>query len=251
VADEIEPAPAGALGLNRNKGGRRRVFLVVDHYLCRRVMSNRSADAPEHSAVRSSGVRAPQRLPFDQVTITLHWITLLLVLAMVGTGLLYGPMEERPWAPSLLWAHRSLGVTVWMVTVVRLSWRLTGARMPEFPTSMTRLHRFAVRSSEYGLYVILLTQPITGLAQTVSHGAPFELLAWTVPSLVSKHLGYVVLFYAVHKLSAWALIGLVSLHASAALFHHFIRRDDVLETMAPILRRKRELDPAAPEIELQ
>ncbi|MDB6014856.1 MAG: hypothetical protein JWL65_7106, partial [Gammaproteobacteria bacterium] len=53
------------------------------------------------------------------------------------------------------------------------------------------------------------------------------------------HFGYVVLFYAVHKLGAWCLIGLVSLHASAALFHHFVRRDDVLETMAPILRRKR------------
>jgi superoxide oxidase len=213
-------------------------------------MSNKSADTPEHSAVRPSGVLAPQRPPFDTATITLHWITLLLVLAMVGTGLLYGPMEERPWAPSLLWAHRSLGVTVWMVTVVRLSWRLKGARIPGFTPSMTRLHRVAVRSSEYGLYVLLLTQPITGLAQTVSHGAPFELLAWTVPSLVSKHFGYVVLFYAVHKLGAWALIGLVSLHASAALFHHFIRRDDVLETMAPILRRKRELDPAATAIDV-
>jgi cytochrome b561 len=214
-------------------------------------MSNKSAGFPEHSAARQSDVLELARPPFDTITITLHWITLLFVSAMVATGLLYGRMEERPWAPSLLWAHRSLGVTVWMVTVVRLSWRLKGARIPEFPTSMTRLHRFAVRSSECGLYVILLTQPITGLAQTVSHGAPFELLAWTVPSLVSKHFGYVVLFYAVHKLGAWALIGLVSLHASAALFHHFIRRDDVLETMAPILRRKRELDPATPGIDVR
>jgi superoxide oxidase len=212
-------------------------------------MSNKSVGFPEHSAARQSDVLALTRPRFDTVTITLHWITLLLVLAMIGTGLLYGPMEDRPWAPPLLWAHRSMGVIIWMITVVRLSWRLTGARFPEFPTSMTRLHRFAVRLSEYGLYVLLLTQPLTGLAQTVSRGEPFELLAWTVPSVVSKHFGYVVLFYAVHKLGAWCLIGLVSLHASAALFHHFIRRDDILETMAPILRRKRELDPAATTID--
>jgi cytochrome b561 len=212
-------------------------------------MSNKSGGFPEHSAARQSDVLALARPRFDTVTITLHWITLLLVLAMIGTGLLYGLMEDRPWAPPLLWAHRSMGVIVWMITVVRLSWRLTGARFPEFPTSMTRLHRFAVRLSEYGLYVLLLTQPLTGLAQTVSRGEPFELLAWTVPSVVSKHFGYVVLFYAVHKLGAWCLIGLVSLHASAALFHHFIRRDDILETMAPILRRKRELDPAATTID--
>ena len=193
----------------------------------------------EHSAARQSDVLELARPSFDTATITLHWISLLLVLAMIGTGLLYGRMEHQPWAPPLLWAHRSLGVIIWAITVVRLCWRLKGARFPGFPTSMTRLHRFAVRSSEYGLYVLLLTQPLTGLAQTLARGDPFELLAWTVPSVVSKHFGYVVLFYAIHKLGAWCLIGLVSLHASAALFHHFIRRDDVLETMAPILRRKR------------
>jgi superoxide oxidase len=208
-------------------------------------MSNESATAPEHSAARPYDVLELARPPFDTITITLHWITLLLVLAMVGTGLLYSPMEERPWAPSLLWAHRSLGVIIWMITVVRLWWRLTGARFPEFPISMTRLHRVAARLSEYGLYTLLLTQPVSGLVQTVARGGAFELLAWTIPPVVPKHFGYVVLFYAVHKLGAWCLIGLVSLHACAALFHHFIRRDDVLETMAPILRRDREHDPAA------
>ena len=201
-------------------------------------MSNKSVEFPEYSAARQSDVLELSRPSFDTVTITLHWISLLLVLVMMGTGLLYGRMENRPWAPPLLWAHSSLGVIMWAITAVRISWRLKGARIPGFPTSMTRLHRFAARLGEYGLYVLLLTQPVTGLAQTLSRGAPFELLAWTVPSIVSKHFGYVVLFYAVHKLGAWCLIGLVSLHASAALFHHFIRRDDVLVTMAPILRRR-------------
>jgi len=206
---------------------------------------------PKHSAVRQSDDLEPARPSFDTVTVTLHWISLLLVLAMTGTGLLYGRMENRPLAPSLLWAHRSLGVIIWAITVVRLAWHLKGARIPGFPTSMTRLHQFAARLSEYGLYVLLLTQPVTGLAQTIARGAPFELLAWTVPSIVSKHFGYVVLFYAVHKLGAWCLIGLVSLHASAALFHHFIRRDGVLETMSPILRRKRELDQAATSVDVR
>jgi superoxide oxidase len=191
---------------------------------------------PERTAARQSDIPEPSRPSFDTVTITVHWISLLLVLAMIGTGLLYGLVENRPWAPPLLWVHRSLGVILWAITVVRLAWRLTRARIPGFPTSMTRLQRLAARASEYGLYGLLLTQPVTGLAQTLWRGAPFELLAWTVPSLASKHFGYVVLFYAVHKVGAWCLIGLVSLHAAAALFHHFVRRDDVLEAMAPILR---------------
>jgi superoxide oxidase len=214
-------------------------------------MSNKSVGFPEHSVALQSDVPEPARPSFDTVTITLHWISLLLVLAMICTGVLCGGIENRPWAPPLLWAHRSLGVIIWAITVVRLSWRLKAARIPGLPASVTRLHRFAARLSESGLYVLLLTQPVTGLAQTISRGAPFELLAWTVPSIVPRHFGYVVLFYALHKLGAWCLIGLVSLHASAALFHHFIRRDDVLETMAPILRRKRELDPAATSVDVR
>jgi len=120
---------------------------------------------------------------------------------------------------------------------LRLSWRVTGARFPAFPASMTSIQRVAARLSEYALYALLLIQPATGLAQTLLRGRPFELFGWSVPAVLPKHLGYARLFHGVHELGAWCLIGLVSLHAAAALFHHFVRRDDVLEAMAPVLRR--------------
>jgi len=203
-------------------------------------MCNEPAGTWEHSATQPANAPEPARPPFDRTTVTLHWLSVLLVLSIVGTGLLYVEVQERSWAPSLLWAHRSFGLIVWIMTLVRLTWRLTGARFPGFPSSMTRLHRLAVRSSEYGLYALLLIQPLSGLAQTVLRGRPFELLAWTVPPVSGEHLGYALLFHGVHELGAWCLIGLVSLHAAAALFHHLIRHDDVLEAMAPILRRKRK-----------
>ena len=55
-------------------------------------MSNKPSGVPEHSAARRPNVLEPARPSFDTVTITLHWISLLLVLAMMGTGLPYGPM---------------------------------------------------------------------------------------------------------------------------------------------------------------
>jgi cytochrome b561 len=103
---------------------------------------------------------------------------------------------------------------------------------------MTRLHRLAARVSEYGLYALLLLQPATGLAQTVLRGRSFGLLAWSIPPLSSVHLGYARLFEGFHVVGAWCLIALVSLHAAAALFHHFVRHDHVLESMAPFLGRK-------------
>jgi superoxide oxidase len=181
---------------------------------------------------------ARARPPFDTLTITFHWTTVLIVLTLLGSGLLYGQVEERSWAPPLLQVHRSLGVTIWTLTLFRLLWRATGARFPAFPASMTPLHQLGARLSEYGLYALLLIQPATGLAQTILRGRPFELFAWAIPPLVARDLGLVGIFRAAHEIGAWCLFALAGLHAAAALVHHFILRDDVLEAMAPAFRRR-------------
>jgi superoxide oxidase len=186
------------------------------------------------------GVAPPARVrpPFDPVTITLHWVTLLIVLTLLGSGLLHGQVEHLSWAAPLLRVHRSLGVTMWTLTVFRLWWRFTGARFPAFPASMSPLHRLGARLSEYGLYSLLLIQPATGLAQTILLGRPFGLFAWTIPRLIAKDVVLAGIYHEVHEIGAWCVIALAGLHAAAALMHHFILRDDVLETMAPVLRRR-------------
>ena len=188
---------------------------------------------------------ARARPPFDTLTITFHWTTVLIVLTLFGSGLLYSQVEERSWAPPLLQVHRSLGVTIWTLTVFRLLWRVTGARFPAFPASMTPVHQLGARLSEYALYALLLIQPATGLAQTILRGRPFEVFAWTIPPLVTRDVGLVGIFRAAHEIGAWCLFALVGLHAAAALVHHFILRDDVLEAMAPAFRRIGTPDPVA------
>ena len=200
-----------------------------------------SADIRSLITTNLADVAPPARArpPFDTLTITLHWTTALIVLGLFGSGLLYGAVEERSWAPTLLRVHRSLGVAIWTVTVFRLLWRVTGARFPAFPASMTTLHQLVARLSEYGLYALLLIQPATGLAQTIWRGRAFEVFAWSVPPLVARDATLVGLFGAAHEIGAWLLFALAGLHAAAALVHHFIWRDDVLEAMAPALRRRR------------
>jgi cytochrome b561 len=178
------------------------------------------------------------RPPFDAFTITLHWITVFIVLTLLVSGLLHAQVEERYWAAPLLRVHRSLGVTIWILTVIRLGWRFTGAKFPEFPSSMTPMHRLGARLSEYTLYALLLLQPVTGVAQSMWRGRPFEVFAWNIPPFVSKDLALVGTFHLAHEIGAWCVIGLVALHATAALVHHFILRDDVLEAMAPVFRHR-------------
>jgi superoxide oxidase len=129
-------------------------------------------------------------------------------------------------------------VPIWALTAFRLGWRLTRASMPEFPVSMTASQRLIVRLSEYSLYALLLLQPVTGLCQTLLEGRPFEVFGWQAPAILAEDLRLAGVFHETHELGAWCLIALVSVHALAALIHHFILRDDVLETMAPVLRRR-------------
>jgi cytochrome b561 len=178
-----------------------------------------------------------RRPPFDNVTMALHWSTVLLVLAQFVTAWLHGLAEARQsdFTEILIWMHRSLGATVWMLSMGRLAWRVSAARLPPFPEMMTRLHRAVVKSSEWALYALLLGQPVTGMLTTLFAGRPFELFLWEFSPPLSRNEPLANVFHAVHGLGGWALAVVALGHAAAALFHHFVLRDDVLACMAPVV----------------
>jgi cytochrome b561 len=180
-----------------------------------------------------------RRPSFDGLTIGLHWATVLLVLVLFASAWLHALAEAREsdFTPALLQIHRSFGVTIWAVTALRLAWRLTNASMPPFPAQMTKLHRTTVKLSEYGLYALLLLQPATGLFTTLFGGRPFALFLWQFSALMPRNDMLRAAFHLSHELGAWALAALTVSHAAAALFHHFVLRDDVLECMAPAMQR--------------
>jgi len=180
-----------------------------------------------------------RRLSFDGITIGLHWATVALLLVLSGSAWLHAVAEARQsdFALFMLQIHRSFGVTIWIVTALRLAWRLTNASRPPFPTQMTRLHRATVKLSECGLYALLLGQPATGLLTTLLGGRPFALFMWQFSPLMPRDEMLRAAFHLSHELGAWALAALAVSHAAAALFHHFVLRDDVLECMAPVMQR--------------
>src|SRR6476660_3987847 len=163
-----------------------------------------------------------RRPPFDRLRIGLHWGTALLVLALFASAWLHAltEVQQSNFTPVLLQIHRSCGVIIWVVTAVRLAWRLTHASLPPFPTQMTKLHRATVKLTEYGLYALLLGQPATGLLATLFGGHPFALYLWQFPALMPRDLTLQAAFHFWHELGAWAFACLVMGHAAAALFHH-------------------------------
>jgi cytochrome b561 len=77
-----------------------------------------------------------------------------------------------------------------------------------------KLRQWIAKANEYGLYVLLFVQPITGLGDAVFHGRPFTLFIWQVPSLLAPDAAIRDLFQEAHELGAKALLALIGLHAA-------------------------------------
>jgi superoxide oxidase len=178
---------------------------------------------------------------FDVLTIGLHWATVSLIAGLFASAwlLLAGDREH---AAMLLTVHRSLGVVAWAVAITRLGWRFSYAYLPPFPQNMSKIQQRLAKASEYGLYGLLLFQPLTGLAQSLARGRNFTLFAWQVPSVMAGNKPLTALFHQIHALSAWVLLVLIGLHILAALFHRFVLRDEVLQSMLPWRQATRAAD---------
>ena len=182
----------------------------------------------------------PELRVFDPVIRFLHWLTLFLVATVfvLAFSVRFAASSEE--ARTLVQMHRSFGVTVWIVTLGRLVWRQF-SRFPDWPADMPQAMRFAAHWSEYALYALLLTQPILGLLQTNAHGDRVDLfLLGQLPALIGQNRPLANQLLRVHETVGLLLLGLIALHASAALHHHFWRRDDTLEAMLPQTMRRRD-----------
>jgi cytochrome b561 len=187
--------------------------------------------------LRSDG--DPELRVFDPAIRILHWLTLFLVVAIFVLAFSIDFASSREEAVALVQLHRSFGVTVWVVTLGRIVWRQF-ARFPNWPADMPQAMRFAAQWSEYALYGLMLTQPILGLLWTNAYGDRLNLFfLGQLPALIgrdplARQLG------EAHAAVGFLLLGMIALHAAAALYHHFWRRDDTLRAMLPRGRRRRD-----------
>jgi cytochrome b561 len=167
---------------------------------------------------------------FDRVSMALHWATVLLIVFQLVTAFL---PHEGPGARDLLMLHRSAGVLTLAVVLARLGWCAAFAHAPPLPRRMTVLQRSLARANEYSLYLMLLVQPASGLADGLFHGRPVVLFGLRVPALMPTNKPLFHLSGEVHERGAWLLMVLIGVHVGAAVFHGLVLRDGVVERMLP------------------
>jgi len=186
----------------------------------------------------------PER--WGPITQSFHWLIAAALVFMVSWGLW---MTDLPVGVHKLKAyalHKSVGLTILAVASLRLLWRL-GEGRPQLPP-MPTWQRRAAHAIHVLLYLLLFALPFTGWLYNSLAGFPlrwFGLLH--VPSLHSADEALKPLVRDLHEALAWVLVAAVSLHAAAALKHHFIDRDHTLALMLPGLKRRaRSQDPGGP-----
>jgi len=170
---------------------------------------------------------------YGMVAMTLHWTVAALIVFAVVLALYMGGLDRGNTKDLILGIHKSVGLTILLLTCGRGVWRLTHPA-PPLPHTMPILQRHLAHATHALLYVIAVAMPITGYIAVAARGRETSFLGLLpVPILVPLDRALAHNAESIHVYSQYALYALVAGHVGAALYHHFVTRDDILRRMWP------------------
>ncbi len=181
---------------------------------------------------------------YTKVAITLHWLIALSIIGLLVVGLLMTQRDLLPQAVQFkaYQLHKSFGLSVLVLSVIRLGWRL-GHKPPALPPDMPAWEVFAAKATHWAFYFLMFALPLSGwaLVSTSSFSFPtmwFGLFEWPHLPIGTEDTKEQINSIASgsHEIMAYLMIVLLGGHVGAALKHHFWNRDDVLTHMVPILK---------------
>lgn len=181
---------------------------------------------------------ASPRQRYDAFSMTLHWITALSVIFLFASAHIWAQLEKgTPLRKGLQAWHISFGILLALVMIVRPLWRIYSQRHSQLavtPAENSVAMRVMAHAVHGALYLLLFLQVALGFMFRWSQQEPFQFFGlFNIPLIyVDPALRHTL--GGLHNNVAWALIVLAGAHALAALFHHYVMRDNVLRRMLPL-----------------
>jgi cytochrome b561 len=163
----------------------------------------------------------------------LHWLVAICVLTTAPVAIAMVRVTPGPTQDALYNFHKSLGVLILVLMILRLINRLVVGAPPPEPDIEPWQKK--VSSAVHGLlYVLLLAMPIVGWIANSAYGAPTPFFGlFTLPKLVADNKDLATTLFTLHRWVGFLVILLVVVHIGGALYHYFARRDQVLQRMLP------------------
>lgn len=174
---------------------------------------------------------------YTRTAIILHWLTALLIVVLFPLGAYMADLALSPLKLRLISYHKWLGVTIFLLLLLRLAWRVSH-KPPPLPESMPLWQRHAANGLHHLLYLLLLVIPLSGWLMSSAKGFQTVYLGvLPLPDLIGKDKALGDLLRETHETLNMTLLVLLLAHVGAALKHHFIEHDGILARMLPFLER--------------
>jgi len=185
---------------------------------------------------------------YTTVAIILHWLIALLIIGQIACGVYMTRLPDDTVSKFEIYQlHKSSGLSILTLSLLRLIWRITH-QPPPLPNGMSGWEKTSARLSHVGFYALMIMVPLGGWA--LVSASPF---ASSVPTYIFGVIPWPHLPFfediedraaltekiaGLHEFFAFTILGLLALHITAALKHHFVTKDSVLVRMAPIFRQR-------------
>ena len=177
---------------------------------------------------------------YTTVAIILHWLIAILLVSLILVGWSLEDLSvEKDGLSKVMFMfnwHKTIGILVLLLSLARLGWRFTHP-VPALPATMKPWEALAARGAHIGFYVVMIGMPLIGWAMVSHSSLPtrmFNVEGFNLPGLPVPDSEFLhKALESAHSAGAWVIIVLLVLHAGAALKHHILDRDGVLNRMIP------------------
>ena len=175
---------------------------------------------------------------FGWISMFFHWAVFALFVNQYVTGAIMMRLERGhtvlgyPQGDWYTW-HKSVGVVVLALVLLRITWRKT-TRLPDWPETLASWEKSCLSWSERVLYLCMLVMPVSGYVFTLAGGFNFKLFGIvTLPQLIPRNAIVADTAQVFHALFGFLIVGAVALHVALALRRHHVEKDRFLKRMVP------------------
>src|SRR3990167_1634978 len=158
-----------------------------------------------------------------------HWLVALLAISMLIFCYFLDDFSKGI-QPLTYNIHKVTGVIILSIMLLRLIWTLFNTKPIALPNT-AGWEKLAEKTVQFSLYAFLILMPLAGWMGASAAGKPPHLGKWEIALPIHGNKAFISMLFDLHGTIALILIALISMHFLAALYHQFIRKDDLLKRM--------------------
>ena len=160
-----------------------------------------------------------------------HWLLFMMLAFSIVAGNFMASMPDAPEKYQAAGLHKSFGLIILLLVLLRLVWRLVNTR-PDDSKDTSPIQNLMAHGMHGFLYLLMFAQPLSGILMSQSFGYPVKFFGGVAfPALIEKNKEIAELFLSVHQ-TIWIILAVVVFaHAGAAIYHHVVLKDNILKRM--------------------